>query len=128
MLQSSDLPVADLSPDDMDSFLFCGEREQPAGIIGLERCGDVALLRSLVVDPRSRDSGCGKALVEQIETQALRQGISAIYLLTETAEHFFQKRGYCEISRNEVPQAIQQTAEFSSLCPDSATVMKKSIA
>jgi amino-acid N-acetyltransferase len=52
-------------------------------------------------------------------------GINCLYLLTTTAKAFFDKQGYCSIKREETPQAVKQTAEFSSLCPSSAVVMKK---
>jgi len=50
-----------------------------------------------------------------------------LYLLTTTAESFFQNFGYRTVERSLVPDLIQETVEFSSLCPDDATVMKKDL-
>lgn len=50
-----------------------------------------------------------------------------LYLLTDTAEAFFERLGYTRVARETVPLGIQQTEEFSSLCPDDAAVMKKEL-
>jgi amino-acid N-acetyltransferase len=47
--------------------------------------------------------------------------------LTETAENFFRGLGYEAIDRRYVPEEIQQSAEFRSLCPASAVCMTKSL-
>jgi len=48
-----------------------------------------------------------------------------MYLLTTTAEAFFELLGFRRIERHAAPPEIQRSAEFSSLCPSSATVMAK---
>jgi amino-acid N-acetyltransferase len=48
-----------------------------------------------------------------------------MYLLTTTAETFFERRGYRRVDRTEAPQAIQTTVEFASLCPASSAFMIK---
>jgi amino-acid N-acetyltransferase len=50
-----------------------------------------------------------------------------LYLITTTAKDFFNRQGYCIIQREKSPEAIKETAEFSSLCPSTAVVMKKQI-
>jgi len=49
----------------------------------------------------------------------------AVWLLTTTAREFFERLGYAAVDRADVPGAIRATAQFSSLCADSATVMVK---
>jgi N-acetylglutamate synthase-like GNAT family acetyltransferase len=51
-----------------------------------------------------------------------------VWLLTTTARAFFDKLGYAAVDRAGVPGAIRATAQFSALCPDSATVMVKRLA
>lgn len=123
LLQSSNLPVADIGPKVM---LFGEHREgRLLGVVGLERHGVVGLLRSLAVDPNHRGEGLGAKLVEMLEDFALGLGVHSLFLLTTTAEPFFARRGYGRIPRDSAPAEIQGTAEFSSLCPTSSAFMGK---
>jgi amino-acid N-acetyltransferase len=53
------------------------------------------------------------------------QGAREIYLLTTTAERFFERLGYARVQREAAPVAIQQTQEFSTLCSSSSALMVK---
>lgn len=66
-------------------------------------------------------------LLQLLEQTATNSGVTTMYLLTETAEKYFNKKNYQVITRNEVPQALFQSSEFSHVCPVSATVMKKDL-
>lgn len=127
ILSAAELPTDDIAGLDLDLFLAAGNRDNPSGIIGLEPLGTVGLLRSLAVIPAARGSGLGGQLVQAVETLACNQGVQALFLLTTTAEPFFTARGYAVIERSAVPRPIRESREFSSLCPDSATVMMKPI-
>jgi len=48
-LADAGLPVEDLTPDHMQNFLVTLADESPVGMIGIEKFGDVGLLRSPVV-------------------------------------------------------------------------------
>ena len=102
-------------------------KKKPAGVIGLELHGSEALLRSLAVTADARSSGCGGALIAELEAFARSKGVNELYLLTETAESYFASRGYRSVERGSVADSIRQTREFSSLCPADAAVMKKSL-
>ncbi|MEJ2395652.1 MAG: arsenic resistance N-acetyltransferase ArsN2 [Candidatus Thiodiazotropha sp.] len=127
LLSQCDLPSSDLKNTNLDTFLGCGDEANPSGIIGLEQHGNFGLLRSLAVAPEARNRGYAKQLVAKAEETAKYRGIKSIYLLTDTAEQFFTKLGYNKVERISVPNAIKSTAEFSSLCPESAAVMVKVI-
>lgn len=127
LLTAAGLPTADLAAEHFAHFIACGPEDSPAAVIGLELYGEVALLRSLVVSPAARGKGYGGALVAEIEAYAQRLGVRELYLLTNSAETFFSRRGYSKLERADVPEAIRQTAEFSSLCPASAACMHKRI-
>ena len=126
LLQKGNLPFEDIN--DHVSIYALTENETIIGTIGLEHDETTALLRSLSVETTERAKGHGENLVQFIEKEALAKGIHTIYLLTTTAANFFGKRGYVTISRSEVPAFIQQTSEFTSVCPSSAIVMKKQLA
>ena len=123
LLAAAGLPVADLTAASLADFWGCRAGEELAGAIGLERYGAVALLRSLAVAPDWQGRGLGAALPAHAERTARQRGIAALYLLTTTVEAFFAQRGYVRLPREAAPPALQQTAEFATLCPASAACM-----
>jgi amino-acid N-acetyltransferase len=124
MLESEKLPVSDL-PLGLDNFLVGIEDGEVAGVAGLETYGTYGLLRSLVVKPVFRSQGVAGKLLKEIEDKAINEGLTEVYLLTETAADYFRQKNYKVISRANVPTAIQRSSEFSYACPQSAIVMKK---
>lgn len=126
LLSAAALPVADLESSQVD-FLVADADGALVGAVGLETAGTDGLLRSLVVSPRARAMGTGSALVEAIERRASQLGLSRMVLLTQTATVFFTKRGYAPANRATMPDALQATAEFRSLCPSSATCLAKDL-
>jgi N-acetylglutamate synthase-like GNAT family acetyltransferase len=97
----------------------------PVGHIALECAGAGGVLRSLVVRQPYRGRGWGKALVQTLEQAAHSADITQLVLLTETAQVFFASLDYTVIDRCYVPDELQQSAEFRSLCPASAICMTK---
>ena len=120
------LPSADIDEDALAHFLVCRDEIGVAGAVGLEVYGEVALLRSLVVTEKHLGCGLGRRLVAGVEELATEMDVRAIYLLTTTAESFFEYLGYKRVARDSVPEAIRSTREFASLCPVTAVVMVKS--
>ena len=127
LLEAAQLPTADLTPDHCEHFFYQGPPAAPTGLVGLELFGDVALLRSLAVSPTARASGMGSALLEHAEAYARSAGVKTLYLLTTTAEEFFDRRGYARTARDAAPTAIRTTREFAGICPASSAFMSKSL-
>lgn len=125
LLRAAHLPTEDLTEGHCENFFYTGTPDAPSGIIGLEIFGEVALLRSLVVAADRRGHGEGAALLEHAQTFAREQGVRALYLLTTTAESFFQKRGFVRASRETAPAAIRATREFAGICPASSAFMMR---
>lgn len=125
LLLQHGLPVSDIDDDKLLYLLVDGEKT--IGTAGLEIFEDCALLRSVSVIKEEQGKGYGKIINDEIEKYVKESGINCLYLLTTTAKVFFDKQGYCVISREKSPEAVKQTAEFTSLCPASAVVMKKRI-
>lgn len=100
-----------------------GDRIVAAG--ALERHGSDALLRSLVVAPEVRSSGIGSGIVAALERLADESGVAGVYLLTDTAARFFAQRGYPRIGRDDAPDAVQASVEWSVACDRSATPMAR---
>ena len=126
LLQSQNLPSKDL-PQSLQDFYVVLEEEKLVGLIGMERYGLFGLLRSMVVHPLYRNRRIAEGLVALLEERAAASGIQAMYLLTETAENYFGRKGYTNVSREEVPADLKGSSEFSHVCPVSATVMKKEL-
>jgi len=122
LLTASGLP-ADGVADALCTFIVAESDERIVGVVGLEICCEHALLRSTAVAPEWRDRGLGRQLVERIIAEAEARNISALYLLTTTAERYFPTFGFVKTTRDAVPEPVQRTGEFVSACPASATVM-----
>ncbi len=126
LLREASLPV-DGVRDAVSGFVVAEDRSRIVAVGGLERCGDDALLRSLVVVPSARGSGIGHRLVAQLLEGARTAGITRLWLLTETAEEFFRRFGFRRVERDRVPDAVRATDEFSHACPASATAMARRV-
>jgi amino-acid N-acetyltransferase len=124
LLAQSDLPHEDITPAHLSHFLVARENDQLIGVIGVEWLKEVALVRSLAVSTNHRRQGIAGQLVDRIEAQAINQ-VTALYLLTTTAENYFARRGYEIADRATAPATLQTTAEFQSICPATAICMKK---
>jgi amino-acid N-acetyltransferase len=124
LLRACDLPTEDLDDAPVQLMVADGV-DGLCGVIGLERFGDTALLRSLAVVPAHRRAGLGGDLVTLIEREARDAGVTELVLLTQKAEAFFASRGYRRIERGDAPPAVQASGEFRSLCPASAICMSK---
>ena len=125
MLSDANLPVDDLSPEHL--AFVASDDDQPVAAIGCEKLGDVWLLRSLVVSEGQRSRGLGAKLVNALEADAREQGVGEVWLLTIDADGFFESLGYQRRERDETPEAIRGTEEFSDLCPASAVLMSRSL-
>lgn len=125
LLRRADLPVDDLEAAELGSFALARKDGRLVGSGALEVYGGAALVRSVAVDPAERGNGLGRRIVEHLEQRARSRGLSRLYLLTTTAERFFLRAGYMNLPRDEAPLAIRTSAQFSSLCPDSAAFMGK---
>jgi amino-acid N-acetyltransferase len=126
LLAASDLPTEGVR-DNFSTFVVADDNGAIAGVIGLEKYGSVALLRSAVVAPDHRGSGVGRRLVEQLLERAEEAGIDELYLLTTTAEKYFPRFGFTRTTRAAVPDAVKSSAEFRGACPDTAVVMSRPI-
>jgi amino-acid N-acetyltransferase len=127
LLKGAGLPTDDLaSAPDLHLWVLEAEGDV-VGVIGIERFGASALLRSLAIAPNYRRRGLGQHLVEQLERDVQLKGVEQLILLTETAESFFRRIGYEVIDRLYVPEEVKQSSEFRSLCPASAVCMTKSV-
>lgn len=126
LLREADLPLDGLSAT-LEHFIVAETDGAVTAAAGLEMYGSDALLRSVVVAAGIRGSGVGNRLVEAARQSARSLGVRGVYLLTDTADHFFARHGFAVIGRAEVPAGIRTSVEFASACPDSAIVMRDTL-
>ena len=121
LLQASGLPLAGVE-DNIGNF-FVAETERIAGVIGLEHQGQAAMLRSLAVEAAMRKAGLAAALVERALAAAREAGAKDVYLLTNTAQKYFERLGFKTISRDQVPPDLLSRSALSGACPVTSTSM-----
>lgn len=126
LLVEAELPSEDFVQH-LNHFLTAKQNGRLAGAVGLEIYGEWGLLRSLVVDATYRGKGLGIELCKRIFDEAQAHGVKKLYLLTTTAANFFPKLGFSTTTRDGVPPTIQNTAEFTSICPSTAVCMVKTL-
>ncbi len=122
LLAACELPTEDL-PNPMVSLIGAFLDGELAGVIGLQRCGEVGLLRSLAVAPSHREHGIARELCERLFEIASAAKIESLFLLTTTAADYFTWHGFARVARDAVPASVRATEQFASLCPASAHVM-----
>jgi N-acetylglutamate synthase-like GNAT family acetyltransferase len=123
---------AGLPADDIDDpyvllWRFETHEDVPVGFGGLEIYGYDALLRSIVTLPPLRQVGMGAAIVATLEGEAHARRCGKVYLLTTSQADFFARLGYAPCRRDNVPEAIRGSRQFTTLCPASATPMVKQL-
>jgi amino-acid N-acetyltransferase len=126
LLVSAGLPTEGVD-DHFASFFVADDGGRIVGAAGLEWYGEHALLRSVVVTAAAKGAGLGSTLTRRALDEARSRGVSAVYLLTTTAEDFFPRFGFERASRDEVPSSVQASREFRGACPSTAVAMRLAI-
>jgi amino-acid N-acetyltransferase len=109
--------------DRLETTLVARDGMDIVACSALELYQEYALLRSLAVKETHRKRGLATRLTKAALDLARDRQVDAVYLLTETASVFFLRLGFKQTSRSEVPQKVQSSIEFTTLCPKSAAVM-----
>lgn len=126
LLQSVGLPTEDLNSA-LPDFLLAFADEKLVGSAGVEINGTTGLMRSVAVSEDFRNYKIANRLIYDLTKQARLKGVKELYLITTTADGYFEKQGYTRVERGNVPAEITQSQQFSSICPSTAVVMKKGI-
>ena len=124
LLESQHLPLDGID-EHVSTMVVATHANAVVGAAAVELYADGALLRSVVVDSGVQGQGLGHRLTEAALSIAQHGGLHTAFLLTTTAERFFPKLGFEQITRDEVPTSVQASVEFQSACPASAVAMRK---
>lgn len=126
LLRAVSLPTAGAADCLCDAFVALA-RGEVVGVAAIERHGALGLLRSVAVASPWRGRGLARQLCTAGARRAASSGVTELYLLTEDAAGFFASLGFHACMRADAPRAIRESEEFRSLCPDSATLMRRSL-
>jgi len=126
LLDECELPREGLAPH-LSTTLVARDGNQIVGSSALEIYEEFALLRSVAVRPAFRGRGLARRLTRAALDLAKHRQVTAVYLLTATASAYFLRLGFKSIPRSDVPEKVQRSVEFTTLCPDTATVMETSL-
>jgi len=122
LVTSCGLPT-DGVPDDAELFVVAHHAGGVIAVAGLELHEGDGLLRSVATAASLRGRGVASRLCDEIEQRACSLGARQLFLLTQTAEQFFAKRGYRCVERAAAPCGIASSREFTTLCPASSVLM-----
>jgi amino-acid N-acetyltransferase len=124
LLERCGLPTAGFA-ERLPTALVARADGDVVGSAALELYGAAALLRSVAVDEAFRGQGLGVRLTQAALDLARQRGVTHVYLLTTTAGEFFPRFGFQPVAREDVPEAVKQSVEFTSACPVSALAMAR---
>ena len=109
-LTDAHLPTDDIEDHGRTFFRAQSSDGRAVGFIGVERCGDDFLLRSVVVLPDHRGHGLGRVLVERAVAGLDHAG--DVFLATTSAAPFFTRIGFLKSSGTAFPQPCWRPASF----------------
>jgi amino-acid N-acetyltransferase len=108
-------------------YLVARDLGEVVGACGLELYGENALLRSLVVEPASRGQGAGDCLLRGVVGLGQKLGAHSLYLLTTSAQRYFERYGFEACAREHAPAGIRDSWELCHGCPSTAAFMKRAL-
>ena len=124
LLADASLPAEGLDEQFGPAYVLATSGSEVVGAEGVERYGEVGLLRSAVVSDPWRGRGIGDRLTRNRVAWAREQRLRELWLLTTTAEEWFARYGFLRADRASAPEALQRSREFRDVCPASATAMR----
>ena len=110
------LPAEDVRVAPEACQLVWIENDAAVGTVGYDLSGDLALLRSLAVEPAWRGRRLGHRLTIHAETRAAEAGARRFVLLTETADALALACGYAAVSRCSLGEAAAAFRQFNAGC------------
>jgi amino-acid N-acetyltransferase len=113
--------------DQFGHYLVVRDLGEVVGACGLELYGENALLRSLVVERASRGQGAGDCLLRGMVDLGQKLGARGLYLLTTTAQGYFERYGFQTCPRGDAPAGIRDSWELREGCPSTAAFMRRAL-
>jgi len=113
-LEDVGMPVSDLAASNGSYFAIMDSEEQPLGYCGYETLNnETAFIRSCVIPVSFRGRGIGATMMTALVDRLAAEGKSGLYLFTMDADPFFEKFGFKIIGRDDAPDVVRETSQFS---------------
>lgn len=117
--------TAPLLPQSFENFKTTIINEQLAGFVGFEQHGPYGMLFSLAISRSLSTHEVTDNLLTDAERLAMIKKLEALYLLTENAAGYFERQGYRQINRADVPDELHLSSKFINHCAVNSVVMVK---
>jgi glycerol 3-phosphatase-2 len=85
--------------------------------------GDCGLLRSVAVRKPLQGKGLGMLAAAAALKGARAEGIAQVSLFTETAPAFFERLGFRNVDRSQLPEPVRTSSHATEECAETATAM-----
>ena len=122
------MPRDDLGASHGVYFALVDARGLPLGYCGYEPLENgLALIRSCVVPRGNRGKGAGRAMMDALIDLLAGEGMRELYLLTMDADPFFARFGFETIARDEAPDAVRASTQFTMECCNDAVLMRRGL-
>ena len=115
-LAANSLPTVGLEDWYMNFLVALDDKGAWVGVVGYEVYNQSALLRSVAVEKALRGQGHGRALVERALEEVRKRSIHTVYLLTDTAETYFERLGFEPVGRDQIEPTVRNSKEFTDCC------------
>ncbi len=117
LLQASGLPALEHDGQAAAAALVRGSDGSPIGYAACERHGNAAVLRRIVVCPRSRTCGVGSTLMDSILRQLIVAGVQSVALLAIGGQGFFTRLGFIKVEASDLSPDLLATGHFQGADP-----------
>lgn len=114
---------ADGVAEHITDCLVAREDGRLVAVAALEDYRVAGLLRSVAVAADRRDWGLGRYLTHALIERSRRCGHAALYLLTDTAQAYFERFGFRPIERSTVQPAVLASVQFRGESCKASVVM-----
>jgi amino-acid N-acetyltransferase len=111
LIRSESLPAMEVE-EWLDTFFVLEEAGEIVACAGIERYGDCAVLRSVVIAESIRGTGEGDRLTQHALDWAKADGAKRCYLFTMTAEAFFNRYGFERCALEDFEEAARQSWQW----------------
>ena len=119
LIHSESLPAIEV-PDWLSGFWVLEDAGTLVGCAGIERYGDAAVLRSVVVSETLRGSGEGVRMTERALAFARDDGARRCYLFTMTAAEFLSRFGFERCRLDDFEPAARGSWQWQAISGNEA--------
>ncbi len=119
LISSESLPAVEVA-EWLSSFWVLDDAGTLLGCAGIERYGDAAVLRSVVVAESLRGSGEGVRMTERALAFAQNDGARRCYLFTMTASEFFSRFGFERCRLDDFEPAARKSWQWQGVSGNEA--------